>query len=216
LLFFLGTEIFKSLLYEACGRIVNPIYGSAGLIWSGSWHLCQAAVEAVLRGAPIMQISSESAVSSLSPPLKACDIRHVSKREKANPSDQLHKVKKSRTRLKSSAAKPKVEYSALEFAIVTGSSGNEDESGGSVSHELGASQNPSGGGDNGEADCVSAETVEATLAKPDERADSSDVDLDLSLGFGHWDRVKNGEQLDGVDDDTCKMEVGIRSGSALV
>jgi hypothetical protein len=177
-------------------------------------------VEAVLRGAPIMQISSESA-GSMSPPLKACDIRHVSKRERAVPSDQLHKVKKSRSRFKSSAAKPKpkVESSALEFAIVTDSSRNEDECGGSVSHELGDSQNPSRGGDSGEADCVSAETVEASLAKPDERADSSDVDLELTLGFGlglgfgHWARAKGGEQLDSVDDDTCKMEVGIWTGS---
>lgn len=152
-----------------------------------------------------MEISSESAVSNMSPPLKACDIRHVSNREKAVPSDQLHKVKKSRSRFKSSAAKPKP---PLEFEIVTGSSGNEDEFGGSVSHELGASQNPSREGDSGEADCVSAETVEATLAKPDERADSGDVDLELTLGFGHWNRVMGGEQLDGVDDDTCKTEVG--------
>lgn len=42
--------IFRSLLYEACGRIANPIYGSVGLHWSGNWHICQAAVESVLNG----------------------------------------------------------------------------------------------------------------------------------------------------------------------
>ncbi|CAA6665403.1 unnamed protein product [Spirodela intermedia] len=46
----LRPAIFRSLLYEACGRLVNPMYGSVGLLWSGSWHLCQAAVEAVLKG----------------------------------------------------------------------------------------------------------------------------------------------------------------------
>ncbi|KAL3630339.1 hypothetical protein CASFOL_023323 [Castilleja foliolosa] len=51
----LRSAIFRSLLYEACGRIVNPIHGSVGLIWSGSWGLCQQAVDAVLRGAPITQ-----------------------------------------------------------------------------------------------------------------------------------------------------------------
>ncbi|XP_020088069.1 LOW QUALITY PROTEIN: LOB domain-containing protein 41-like [Ananas comosus] len=40
----LRPGIFRSLLYEACGRILNPIYGSVGLLWSGSWQLCQEAV----------------------------------------------------------------------------------------------------------------------------------------------------------------------------
>ncbi|THU47679.1 hypothetical protein C4D60_Mb09t18150 [Musa balbisiana] len=30
------AAIFRSLLYEACGRVVNPINGSVGLLWSGS------------------------------------------------------------------------------------------------------------------------------------------------------------------------------------
>ncbi|GLJ44736.1 hypothetical protein SUGI_0940640 [Cryptomeria japonica] len=45
--------IFRSLLYEACGRIINPIYGSVGLQWTGNWHSCQAAVESVLKGHPL-------------------------------------------------------------------------------------------------------------------------------------------------------------------
>ncbi|GFP97415.1 LOB domain-containing protein 41 [Phtheirospermum japonicum] len=52
----LRPAIFRSLLYEACGRIVNPIQGSVGLVWSGGWHLCQNAVDAVLSGSPITQI----------------------------------------------------------------------------------------------------------------------------------------------------------------
>ncbi|ERM93932.1 LOB domain-containing protein 38 [Amborella trichopoda] len=42
--------LFQSLLYEACGRTVNPVNGAVGLLWSGNWHVCQAAVEVVLRG----------------------------------------------------------------------------------------------------------------------------------------------------------------------
>ncbi|CAL9064473.1 LOB domain-containing protein 41-like [Musa acuminata AAA Group] len=107
-----GTEhlrpaIFRSLLFEACGRIVNPVYGSVGLLWSGSWQLCQAAVEAVLKGAPIIQISSDSAAGAI-PALKAHDIRHVSKNLSAGvvPGD-LHEVApKSRTRFKRSAGSP--------------------------------------------------------------------------------------------------------------
>ncbi|KAG1347096.1 LOB domain-containing protein 41 [Cocos nucifera] len=105
----LRPAIFRSLLYEACGRIVNPIYGSVGLLWSGSWQLCQTAVEAVLKGAPIMQIPSETAASTPVPPLKAYDIRHVSKDPDAaaaasRATVELHKISKSRTRFKRPAA----------------------------------------------------------------------------------------------------------------
>jgi hypothetical protein len=37
-------------LFEACGRTVNPVNGAVGLLWTGNWHVCQAAVETVLRG----------------------------------------------------------------------------------------------------------------------------------------------------------------------
>lgn len=42
--------LFRSLLYEACGRTVNPVHGAVGLLFSGNWNLCQAAVETVLKG----------------------------------------------------------------------------------------------------------------------------------------------------------------------
>ncbi|TVU38137.1 hypothetical protein EJB05_11491 [Eragrostis curvula] len=45
--------VFQSLLYEAAGRTINPVSGAVGLLGSGSWHLCQAAVETVLRGGAI-------------------------------------------------------------------------------------------------------------------------------------------------------------------
>ncbi|XP_061370936.1 LOB domain-containing protein 41-like [Gastrolobium bilobum] len=76
-------SIFKSLLYEACGRIVNPIFGSTGLLSTGRWHLCEAAVEDVLIGAPIQQAPSESSF----------DIRHVSKIGKSCCSDRARKPK---------------------------------------------------------------------------------------------------------------------------
>ncbi|KAJ7944508.1 putative LOB domain-containing protein [Quillaja saponaria] len=42
--------LFQSLLFEACGRTVNPVNGAVGLLWTGNWHVCQAAVETVLGG----------------------------------------------------------------------------------------------------------------------------------------------------------------------
>ncbi|XP_028780593.1 LOB domain-containing protein 39-like [Neltuma alba] len=46
-------HLFQSLLFEALGRTLNPVNGAVGLLWSGNWHLCQLAVETVLRGGPL-------------------------------------------------------------------------------------------------------------------------------------------------------------------
>jgi hypothetical protein len=80
----LRPAVFRSLLYEACGRIVNPVYGSVGLLWSGQWQACQDAVEAVLKGVPIVRVSSaDQPEAAASPPIgttaAASDIRHVAK-----------------------------------------------------------------------------------------------------------------------------------------
>ncbi|KAI3675343.1 hypothetical protein L1987_84932 [Smallanthus sonchifolius] len=45
--------LFQSLLFEACGRTVNPVNGAVGLLWTGNWHLCQSAVATVVRGGSI-------------------------------------------------------------------------------------------------------------------------------------------------------------------
>lgn len=97
--------IFRSLLYEACGRIVNPIYGSVGLLWSGSWHLCQAAVEAVLKGEPITPIDSEADENERSPPFKAYDIRHVSKDENSEETKQVRTRSRFRRAMKPKPSK---------------------------------------------------------------------------------------------------------------
>ncbi|CAH8364072.1 unnamed protein product [Eruca vesicaria subsp. sativa] len=48
--------LFQSLLYEACGRTVNPVNGAIGMLWTGNWKICQAAVETVLRGGSLRPI----------------------------------------------------------------------------------------------------------------------------------------------------------------
>ncbi|KAF8101489.1 hypothetical protein N665_0205s0079 [Sinapis alba] len=48
--------LFRSLLYEACGRTVNPVNGAIGMLWTGNWSICQAAVETVLRGGSLRPI----------------------------------------------------------------------------------------------------------------------------------------------------------------
>ncbi|MCE5166167.1 hypothetical protein HAX54_015258 [Datura stramonium] len=48
--------LFHSLLYEAVGRTVNPVNGAVGLLWTGNWNVCQAAVETVLSGGMLSPI----------------------------------------------------------------------------------------------------------------------------------------------------------------
>ncbi|XP_057788668.1 LOB domain-containing protein 37-like [Salvia miltiorrhiza] len=52
------SAVFQSLLFEAAGRTVNPVSGAAGLLWTGNWHVCQAAVATVLRGGTLSPIPS--------------------------------------------------------------------------------------------------------------------------------------------------------------
>jgi len=139
----LRPAVFRSLLYEACGRIVNPVYGSVGLLWSGKWHLCQAAVEAVLRGAPIVQISDEDAAAASPAHLHkaaaaSCyDIRHVA--AKSKPADDaqnskggsvLHKVAKpGRTRFKraSSSSSPPSKRQTTKASKPSGTDDDADD-----------------------------------------------------------------------------------------
>ncbi|KAK6795776.1 hypothetical protein RDI58_009231 [Solanum bulbocastanum] len=181
----LRPAIFRSLLYEACGRFVNPIYGSTGLLTSGNWPLCQAAVEAVLNGAPIVKLSADSAADATSPFLKACDIRHVSRENISDP--DLHKVK-SRTRFKRVSAKPEPRKQSPDVddaarVMWSWCHKEEEEAVGSPSLNSGLSQQqteePSREGESGVVDSGSVETVEALPVKLDE----SDVGLELTLGL---------------------------------
>ncbi|XP_022968330.1 LOB domain-containing protein 42-like [Cucurbita maxima] len=93
----LRPAIFKSLLYEACGRMVNPVYGSVGLLCSGDWDKCQAAVDAVLTGSMIVEPDAPLSNTNLS--LKCCDIRHVCNDTNLAVPGELHKGK-TRNRFK--------------------------------------------------------------------------------------------------------------------
>ncbi|GFY81053.1 LOB domain-containing protein 39 [Actinidia rufa] len=62
------SALFQSLLFEACGRTVNPVNGAVGLLWTGNWHVCQAAVQTVLRGGALRPIPKFLAGGALSPP----------------------------------------------------------------------------------------------------------------------------------------------------
>uniref|UniRef100_A0A1S3DX18 LOB domain-containing protein 41-like n=1 Tax=Cicer arietinum TaxID=3827 RepID=A0A1S3DX18_CICAR len=216
---FLIAAIFRSLLYEACGRIVNPIYGSVGLLWSGSWQLCQAAVEAVLKGAPITPITSEAAANGRGPPLKAYDIRHVSKEENSAVSNETQQRVKTRSRVKrSNLAKPKLttdneEKSSNNKGIESGSVEPVEEvmnrsasHESSLSHQSEAVNAAAVDGESKESDesMASVETAETSMNlfrdEPESTRDLKRVDrtgesgeenvgLELTLGFEPVSRV---------------------------
>ncbi|MED6160017.1 hypothetical protein PIB30_047557 [Stylosanthes scabra] len=79
----LAAAVFRSLLYEACGRIVNPTYGSMGLFCTGQWARCEAAVRAVLMGFKpndeVAPFRSPSWGTIPRIPPTSWDIRHVSR-----------------------------------------------------------------------------------------------------------------------------------------
>ncbi|KAE8056946.1 hypothetical protein FH972_013677 [Carpinus fangiana] len=52
--------MFQSLLYEACGRTVNPVDGAVGLLSRGKWHVCQLAVETALAGGSLGPLAENS------------------------------------------------------------------------------------------------------------------------------------------------------------
>lgn len=179
----LRPAVFRSLLYEACGRIVNPIYGSVGLLWSGNWQLCQNAVEAVLRGDPITQsVPIDAAEANNGPPLKAYDIRHVPKvdNNNNNNSNELHRVRN----------RSKFKRHGKEVNVVSMSHDS------SLSHQSEAVMN--GEGESRETESlVTAETAEGSAAlfraEPKwfvreeksnrKEAESEEIELELTLGF---------------------------------
>ncbi|KAL3527051.1 hypothetical protein ACH5RR_011707 [Cinchona calisaya] len=205
----LRPAIFRSLLYEACGRIVNPIYGSVGLLWSGNWQLCQNAVEAVLKGAPITQIESEAAETNNGPPLKAYDIRHVNKSEKSDGSGDLHRVR-TRCRFKRSAVKPKVVVGNVWVSSRDQDDSGHEEANRSTSHESSlshqseaeaeaAARNVEGESRDIES-LASEETAEVEVlerfqhnesaVEKDERAEDGEIELELELTLGFESRSR--------------------------
>nr|CAD1838434.1 unnamed protein product [Ananas comosus var. bracteatus] len=169
----LRPAIFRSLLYEACGRILNPIYGSVGLLWSGSWQLCQEAVEAVLKGAPISSIpASASAAAAAVPPLKTCDIRHVAKANAAAAAD-LHRVGvRSRTRFKRAGVRKAGSLAALAEPAEEPESDSAEEETAEGSHVSQAEPSESRADECADAD-----------ADADEEEEEEEVGLDLTLGL---------------------------------
>ncbi|KAL6521514.1 hypothetical protein OROGR_018083 [Orobanche gracilis] len=182
----LRPAIFKSLLHEACGRIMNPISGSVGLVWSGKWQLCQIAVDAVLRGDSITQIATDIAEAKIGPPpLKACAIRHINKEDNLSGSNDLRRVR-TRCRLKRAAGKSRgcrAAVGLIEESVneeVNRSPSHES----SLSHQSEMAEPIVEGVSRQSESLGSAETAEQGCVgvKPNSNSDY-EIELDLTLGF---------------------------------
>ncbi|CAI9785381.1 unnamed protein product [Fraxinus pennsylvanica] len=184
----LRPEVFRSLLYEACGRIINPIYGSVGLMWSGNWQQCQAAVEAVLKGAPLVQVSNTDGNSATQArsimPFQGCDIRHLSKNSAAEAIHRVRTRKRSAPQMNNplhamAAAASELMNESEEKFTITGWDCAEDYK----AFEDQLKRAPS-------HDSYSVETVEPSLLNPDtglksvpHHTENDDIGLELTLGF---------------------------------
>ncbi|KAF5791400.1 putative transcription factor AS2-LOB family [Helianthus annuus] len=187
----LRPAIFRSLLYEACGRIVNPIYGSVGLLWSGSWQLCQNAVEAILQGHPITQIASDTAETNNGPPFKAYDIRHISKDENSAGSNELHRVR-TRGRFKRSGGKGKA--SRVWIGSREEESGQNENVNELSSHESALSHQSEVA--QGESHEVVEESLETSPMKKPAESEAEvvgKIELELTLGHELVDKAKSKE-----------------------
>ena len=159
------SAVFKSLMYEACGRIVNPAYGSLGLFWTGEWARCQAAVDAVLTGTEINAVEPSDwqarGTRGSEHVLVARDIRHV-------PRDTDVDKGRGRARFKrtGNVIKPKPRVGSVDSAALWKTGSGEEQ----------------GSKEGWESD--GEETVEASLMNQDvpNRTGEAEVDLQLTLG----------------------------------
>ncbi|OIW02352.1 hypothetical protein TanjilG_11248 [Lupinus angustifolius] len=162
----LRPAVFKSLMYEACGRIVNPAFGSLGLFWTGEWAQCQAAVDAVLNGSEIsaVDLSDWQVTPGSKHVFPAHDIRHVSRDSHV---DQL-RGGKPRFKRTGNVIKPKARVGSFDSARLW-------KPASASSHGL---RNKEGW------ETESDQTVEASLMSQDEpsRTAEANVDLELTLG----------------------------------
>ncbi|KAG9440490.1 hypothetical protein H6P81_020655 [Aristolochia fimbriata] len=112
--------LFQSLLFEACGRTVNPVNGAVGLLWTGNWHVCQTAVETVLRGGTLRPLSNL-------PPAELDDASAAE--ESCNKLRDPYSRSKGGKR-KSGDDAAKLQACELDLSLVSGFSARSSSSGG--------------------------------------------------------------------------------------
>ncbi|KAJ8765632.1 hypothetical protein K2173_014754 [Erythroxylum novogranatense] len=120
--------LFQSLLFEACGRTVNPVNGAVGLLWTGNWKVCQAAVDTVLRGGTLRALPELLAGGSQSDDASEGEVACTGmwKLQDSYPathhlrfSSSRSKVSPKRKRLDETTSKPKLQANDLDLGLTT-------------------------------------------------------------------------------------------------
>ncbi|XP_073278823.1 LOB domain-containing protein 41-like [Primulina huaijiensis] len=181
----LRPAIFKSLLYEACGRIVNPIYGSVGLLWSGRWQLCENAVAAVLNGAPITRMTTDAAETKSGLPLKVYGIRHVNKETNMSGFGELHRVRpRCRFKRVGKAKKSRLPDASVDESVNRSPSHESSLSHQSEAAETNVERKRLASAETTEAYHITgAETMMDSRKRGGMRVSDSEIELDLTLGL---------------------------------
>uniref|UniRef100_A0A453J8E5 LOB domain-containing protein n=2 Tax=Aegilops tauschii subsp. strangulata TaxID=200361 RepID=A0A453J8E5_AEGTS len=182
--------LFRSLLYEACGRAANPVYGASGLFSTGNWEACQAAVQAVLEGRRIPQVGADQAAPH--PGLVAAyGVRHIPKDGIDRASAALRVSPAGRASFKRAA-------SSCSAARSKRDGGHEGESDGSHDHvveddgKVLADKHKRRESSSSEAEAgshVSQAEQSASATVPQEAQEDGEIGLELTLGFGPATRV---------------------------
>ncbi|XP_047161166.1 LOB domain-containing protein 39-like isoform X1 [Vigna umbellata] len=91
--------LFQSLLFEGCGRTVNPVNGAVGLLCSGNWHLCEAAVETVLAGGVLRAQPDAVAGAStgIRRPFRPLRLEHDAREMNENSSSLMNRAEEQET-----------------------------------------------------------------------------------------------------------------------
>ena len=75
---------------------MNPVNGAVGMLWTGNWHVCQAAVETVLRGGTLRPISDLHESPSLNSSDESTEIWRM-QRPEGSRKESLVNRKRSKT-----------------------------------------------------------------------------------------------------------------------
>ncbi|XP_044980014.1 LOB domain-containing protein 42-like [Hordeum vulgare subsp. vulgare] len=198
----LRPALFRSLLYEACGRVANPVYGATGLFCMGRWEACQDAVQAVFEGRRIAVQSEAVRHPGL---VAAFDVRHVPKPMVVPaPPGPLGVSRAGRTMFKrassSSTAKPTISSGAKHGDLDRAPSHEEpagshdhvvEDGGMAVAVAVAAKQvRGESSADTGAEAHSHVSQAEQNLPMPQlAQGDDDEVGLELTLGFGPATRL---------------------------
>ncbi|XP_037431767.1 LOB domain-containing protein 41-like [Triticum dicoccoides] len=180
--------LFRSLLYEACGRAANPVFGASGLFSTGNWEACQAAVQAVLEGRPIPQVAADQAAPHPGL-LAAYGVRHIPKDGIDRASAALRASRASFKRASSSSSTARPERNGGLGEETAGSSHDHavEDDGEALADKQKRVQSFSSEAEAGSH--VSQAEQSASAPVPQVAQDDGEIDLELTLGFGPAARV---------------------------